>query len=137
MEKNSKRVISKLELCCYIIAAVFVACAIYMTWASMSYLTQSIAAYGMSLGDVWSDVVQLVISGFVPYFAYAVLVFCAGKIIGILQVKCCEETCCCEEDSEGEVSEDGALEEGTLEEDVIDENIAEEAYSVSEDESLQ
>ena len=79
MKKASKKI--ELTTWCYIVAAVFLAIAIYTTISNILYLSNYAATYGVSLGAMWQDVLSYVISGFAPNFAYAFIAFVLGKIL--------------------------------------------------------
>ena len=86
-----KRKMPKIELCCYILASVLLAVAVFMCITSVQYILSYLTSYGMSFADMWSDSVQYLISGCVPYLVYAILVFCAGRMLGIVQQNNCKE----------------------------------------------
>lgn len=75
---ESKKVKSKLAVTCYVIAAVMLIVAVYTAVANILYIKDYASYYGMTIGDMWQDALQYFISGFVPYFAYAVIIFGVG-----------------------------------------------------------
>ena len=119
---------SKLAIVCYVIAALLLIVAVYMLVVNVRYLSSYAEMYGMSVTDMMSDLIQYSISGFVPYFTYAVLVFGMGRIMQFIfccgvVASCCEapaeiteqpaDTCCCgaEEALEAAVPEQEAAAE--------------------------
>lgn len=94
---------SKLEIVCYAASAIALIAAIFMTVTNVLYVYNYMSAYGYSFADMWSDVISYIISGFVPYFTYAVLAFVAAKVIAYInpgEVVCVETACA--EDVEAE-----------------------------------
>ena len=87
-----KKNFAKFEVICYVVAAVLMAAAIYMLIENISYMNEYLAAYGMTFTGLGSQAVQSIISAFVPYFAYAFLVFAAGRIYhAVAAPKCVSE----------------------------------------------
>lgn len=52
---------------------------------NMMYINNYAGTYGISVSDMMMDTVQYIIAGSMNYFVYSVLVFCAAKIIRLLQ----------------------------------------------------
>lgn len=92
IELNKKKVVSKNEkkkklalmTICYIVAAVLFIVAIYTTVINIIYVKNYALTYGVSVGTMWKDFASYVISGFIPNFSYAFIVFVLGQIIGML-----------------------------------------------------
>lgn len=72
----------------YVISAVFAAVSVYMLIANILYINTYTASYGMTFADMWSEAIQYIISGFILYFAAAVIIFGIGKIISMIQQNC-------------------------------------------------
>ena len=70
----------------YVIAALLAIVFIYMIYYNVTYMQSYLELYGMEFSDMATDAVQYVLAGSVSYLAYAVLVFCAGKIIAMLSL---------------------------------------------------
>lgn len=71
----------------YTIAVILAVFFVYMVIVNVLYINDYVALYGMSFAGMWAEAVQYVITGSISYLVYAVLVFGAGKIIGILSNK--------------------------------------------------
>lgn len=69
----------------YVIAAILMLVWVYMIIVNIMYINNYTATYGISVSDMMMDSVQYVVTGSISYFIYGVLVFCAGKIIRLLQ----------------------------------------------------
>ena len=95
-----KKNFTKFEIVCYVVAALLLIAAFYMTIENIAYMNEYVAAYGMTFADLGSQAVQSIIDAFVPYFAYAFLVFAAGRIHHAVAAPKCE--CVCEEVEEAE-----------------------------------
>lgn len=91
MKKPTKRKRSGLAIALYIAAAVLAVIFVYMAVASGIYIKNYLASYGMSFGEMWMDSVQYVVTGSISYLVYGILVFSAGKIISLLNERCCVE----------------------------------------------
>ncbi|MBR5316091.1 MAG: hypothetical protein IKU44_04790 [Firmicutes bacterium] len=119
---------------CYAVAAVLAVIAIYMLYENVAYINEYLTAYGMTFADMKGDVIQTVLSAFTPYFAYAFVVFAAGKIYNAVAGPCvcdCGDECGCDEECACECV--GVCEcegEGTCEEAVVCEEV--EAVAVEE-----
>ena len=72
---------TKLSVVCYIVAGMLLAVAVYTTVTNVLYLKSYAEIYGTSLATMWQDVVSYIISGFVPYFAYAFIIFVLGRVV--------------------------------------------------------
>lgn len=81
-EKNRQKT-SKIAVVFYVLAAVMLVAAIFMMISAIMYVKVYIDSYGMSFGDMWSEMTQYIISGCVPYYAYAILIFGVGKLISL------------------------------------------------------
>lgn len=87
MENNKEMIKSKgsgLVKLMYIISAVLAVIFVYMLIVNIMYISSYAASYGMKFSDMWQEAVQYIVTGSVSYFVYAVLVFSAGKVIGML-----------------------------------------------------
>lgn len=71
----------------YTIAVILAVFFVYMVIVNVLYINDYVALYGMSFAGMWAEAVQYVITGSISYLVYAILVFSAGKIIGILSNK--------------------------------------------------
>lgn len=81
----------KLSIACYIVAAVLLAIAVYTAVSNMMYLKSYADTYGIGLSSMWQDAVSYIISGFVPYFANAFIIFVLGKILKD-RIETCDST---------------------------------------------
>lgn len=68
----------------YVIAALMAVIFVYMVISNISYMNAYLATYRMTFSEMWMDTIQYVITGSISYLVYAILIFCAGKIIGML-----------------------------------------------------
>lgn len=84
-KKSAKGRASGLVKALYVIAAILMLVWVYMIIVNIIYIKNYTATYGISVSDMMMDSVQYVITGSISYFIYGVLVFCAGKIIRLLQ----------------------------------------------------
>lgn len=109
-----KKNFAKFEIVCYVVAALLMIAAIYMLVENISYMNEYLAAYGLTFTALGSQAVQTIISAFVPYFAYAFLVFAAGRIYHAVAVPKAE--CVCEEDAEEVLELEAPAEETEVEE---------------------
>ena len=87
-ERVTKRQSIALVKVMYVISAVFAAVSVYMLIANILYINTYTASYGMTFADMWSEAIQYIISGFILYFAAAVIIFGIGKIISMIQQNC-------------------------------------------------
>lgn len=62
---------------------------IYMVIVNIIYLRTYAASYAMTIGDMWNEMLQYMISGSIEYFVYGSLFLAAGKIMNMLRV-CCQ-----------------------------------------------
>lgn len=69
----------------YVLSAILMVIFIYMVVMNMMYINNYAGTYGISVSDMMMDTVQYIIAGSMNYFVYSVLVFCAAKIIRLLQ----------------------------------------------------
>ncbi len=128
-KKTVKSGTSGLVKALYIIAAVLIAVCVYMIIVNVMYINNYAATYGMKVSDMMMDAVQYVITGSISYFVYGLLVFCAGKVINLLQKQ--ERIECTAEDNEersgeGDLPESEDAVEKTEEIDPISEETTEE-----------
>lgn len=68
----------------YVIAAVIAVIFVYMLIVNVMYIKNYLASYGMAFSDMWMDSIQYVLTGSISYLVYAILVFCAGRLISML-----------------------------------------------------
>lgn len=122
----------------YVISAILMAVFVYMAIVNAMYISNYAATYGLKVSDMIMDAVQYVITGSISYFVYGLLVFCAGKIIGLLQQKPEEAP---EDDGADygtdDVSEDSLESEDAGEDIKNPESAEEEKDTSSEEESVQ
>lgn len=71
----------------YVISAILMCICVYMIVVNVLYIRDYASMYGVAVSDMISDAVQYVITGSVAYFVYGVLIFCAARILRILQAK--------------------------------------------------
>ena len=71
----------------YVISAILMCICAYMIVVNILYIRDYASMYGVAVSDMISDAVQYVITGSVAYFVYGVLIFCAARILRILQAK--------------------------------------------------
>lgn len=83
---SSKGRASGLVIALYVIAAILMAVWIYMIIVNVIYINNYAASYGISVSDMKMDAFQYVVTGSISYFVYGLLVFCAGKLIRLMQV---------------------------------------------------
>lgn len=69
----------------YILSAVMLAAAIFMLCYSISSMTQQLDAYGLKFAEVKFDVIQTVITAFLPYLAYSAILFGIGKAVSAMK----------------------------------------------------
>lgn len=72
--------ISMFTLICYVAAALVGIVGIYMVWVNIASISEYLAAYGMSFGDMKGAVIQTLAPVFAQYFTYALVLVAAGKI---------------------------------------------------------
>ena len=65
----------------YAFSAVMAVLFIYMFISEISYITGYMAAYEMPFSEMGFEAVKYVIDGSVNYLVYALLLFCAGKVL--------------------------------------------------------
>ena len=90
-EKINKPKKSKLEILCYVWSAILLVSAIFMMTTNVLYIADYMSSYGYGFIDMWSDFLQYLIAGFMPYFTYSLLAFCAARVIGHINKNCVEE----------------------------------------------
>ncbi len=83
--KKSVGKASPLVKALYVISAVLMAIFVYMVIVNAMYISNYAASYGVSVSDMMFDAIQYVITGSISYFVYGALIFCAGRIIRMLQ----------------------------------------------------
>lgn len=91
MEKKNRAVKAKksgLVKALYVLSIVLMVIWVYMIVVNIMYIRNYAASYGMTVSSMMMDSVQYVITGTISYFIYGVLVFCAGKIISLIQNNC-------------------------------------------------
>ncbi len=93
-----KKNFTTFEIVCYAVAALLAVAAVYMLIENIAYMNEYLAAYGMTFTALGSQAIQSMVGAFVPYFAYAFLVFAAGRIYHAVAAPKCE--CVCEEEAE-------------------------------------
>lgn len=72
---------SKLVLILYIAAALMGVMFIYMLITSTMYINNYTASYGMSVGDMWSDAMQYILTSSVNYLVFALVLVGIGRIL--------------------------------------------------------
>lgn len=72
----------------YVMSAILALVFVFMLISNISYIRSYIASYGMSAGDIIAESVQYIIKGSLNYFVYALLVFCAAKVLSIVSTNC-------------------------------------------------
>lgn len=82
---NKKTTKSALVITCYVVATLLLILGFYLVIDAIAYLNSYLTGYGMGIGDMLGDSIMYVVSSAVPYLVYAILVFCAGKSLDILQ----------------------------------------------------
>lgn len=71
----------------YVISVILLLIFVFMLIGNIGYIRNYIASYGMSVSDMVIESVQYVVTNSLSYLVYAVLVFCAAKIISIVSCK--------------------------------------------------
>lgn len=139
VKTQTKKNMTWLPKTLYIIAAVIAVIFVYMIIVNVMYIKNYLASYGMTFSDMMMDSVQYVITGSISYLVYAILVFCAGKIISMLQTCCPDGMACCVEEAPVDVIEDDAeAEEPIPEEEEAEEDVTtEEAEETVEEEETE
>lgn len=69
----------------YVISGILAVIFVYMLIVNVMYTKNYLASYGMTFSDMWMDSVQYVLTGSISYLVYAILIFCVGRIISMLQ----------------------------------------------------
>lgn len=67
----------------YVISAVIAVIFVYMVIVNIIYIKNYLASYGMAFSDMRMDSIQYILTGSTSYLVYAILVFCAGKLISM------------------------------------------------------
>jgi hypothetical protein len=86
----------------YVMAAVMFVVCLYMIFYNVSYLSNYAATYGMSLGAMWSDVLQYVIAGSANYFAFGFIFLAIAKLYQKIETSCGPICTCGGEEAEAE-----------------------------------
>lgn len=68
----------------YVISALIAVVFVYMMIVNIMYIQNYLASYGMAFSDMWMDSIQYILTGSISYLVYAILVFCAGKLISMV-----------------------------------------------------
>lgn len=127
----------KLSIACYIVAAVLLAIAVYTAVSNVMYLKSYADTYGIGLSSMWQDAVSYIISGFVPYFANAFIIFVLGKILKD-RIETCDSTAADTEEpeatEEAEVTEEAEATEEAAEPEKTEEIQASDADNEAEEE---
>ena len=110
----------------YVISAILMCICAYMIVVNILYIRDYASMYGVAVSDMISDAVQYVITGSVAYFVYGVLIFCAARILRILQGK--------KPEPEHDAPEHDAPEHEITEDDIPESEDAVEKTEVIEDE---
>lgn len=71
----------------YVISAILALVFVFMLIINVNYIINYIAAYGLSFGDMCLESIKYIITGSLNYFVYALLVFCAAKILSVVSCK--------------------------------------------------
>lgn len=109
-----KKNFTKFEIVCYVVAALLAIAAVYMLVENVVYMNNYVAAYGMTIMDLGSQAIQSLVAAFVPYFAYAFLVFAAGMIYRAVVSPQCECDCECDCDCDCDCDCEEQTEEAEL-----------------------
>lgn len=110
----------------YVISAILMCICVYMIVVNVLYIRDYASMYGVAVSDMISDAAQYVITGSVAYFVYGVLIFCAARILRILQGK--------KPEPEHDAPEHDAPEHEITEDDIPESEDAVEKTEVIEDE---
>ena len=110
----------------YVISAILMCICVYMIVVNVLYIRDYASMYGVAVSDMISDAAQYVITGSVAYFVYGVLIFCAARILRILQGK--------KPEPEQDAPEHDAPEHEITEDDIPESEDAVEKTEVIEDE---
>ena len=70
----------------YVLAGIFAIIFIFMFISEISYISSYMKAYGMPFSQMGIEPIKYVIEGSAGYLVYAVLLFCAAKVISIVSV---------------------------------------------------
>lgn len=87
----------------YVMSAVMFVICLYMIIYNVSYLSNYAATYGMSLGAMWSDVLQYVIAGSANYLAFGFVFLAIAKVYQKIETSCGPICTCGGEDAAEEV----------------------------------
>lgn len=71
----------------YVISVILLLIFVFMLIGNIGYIRNYIASYGMSVSDMVMESIQYVVTNSLSYLVYAVLVFCAAKVISIVSCK--------------------------------------------------
>lgn len=71
----------------YVISVILLLIFVFMLIGNIGYIRNYITSYGMSVSDMVMESVQYVVTNSLSYLVYAVLVFCAAKVISIVSCK--------------------------------------------------
>lgn len=96
------------EIVAYVAAAIVAIVGVYMMWSNVTYISEYLAAYGMTFADMKGEILQTVLPVFAQYFTYAFVLFGMGRIYRQLTAPKCEA---CEAEAAEEVAEEAAVEE--------------------------
>lgn len=76
---------SKTVVILYIVAALMGIIFIYMFIEAAAYISDYMDSYGMSMGDMWADAIQYILSSSLSYIVFGLLLYAAGRILDVLQ----------------------------------------------------
>lgn len=98
-----KKNLTKFEIICYVVAALFAIMAVYMVVQNIAYMNQNLAAYGMTFMDLGGQAIVTLVDACAAYVAYGFLILAAGRIYHVVAAPCecvgdCECDCECEEE---------------------------------------
>lgn len=71
----------------YVISVILLLIFVFMLIGNIGYIRNYITSYGMSVSDMVMESVQYIVTNSLSYLVYAVLVFCAAKVISIVSCK--------------------------------------------------
>lgn len=71
----------------YVISVILLLIFVFMLIGNIGYIRNYITSYGMPVSDMVMESVQYVVANSLSYLVYAVLVFCAAKVISIVSCK--------------------------------------------------
>lgn len=78
-EKKFRR--SPIAIACYVIAALMAAYTVYTFVSTVSYISNYLASYGMTVTDNFADSVSYILSAVIQPLALTIVVFMAGYIL--------------------------------------------------------